>query len=116
MTILESEVAAHLRRRSKAVPPPSAPAIGDTTAPATERPLRSEHRAAARAGKRPQPPPLPPSVALSYTIPDAVAVTGISRASLYIAIRDGRLRSALVCGRRITTPEWLREFLQQVAA
>ena len=53
--------------------------------------------------------------ALTYRVSDAVAVSGLSRSSIYNAIKDGRLRSVLVCGRRLIPAEALRQLLQGAA-
>ena len=59
----------------------------------------------------------PPAVdaVLTYRISDAVAVSGISRSSIYNAIKAGRLRSVLVCGRRLIPADALRGLLQGAA-
>lgn len=49
---------------------------------------------------------------VAYTVPAALAATGIGRTKLYAAIKDGDLRSLRVCGRRLILKDdllaWLR--------
>ncbi len=56
-------------------------------------------------------PPLPPTVALTYTINDAVKVSGLSRSSLYNLIAAKKLRSVMVAGRRLIPADALRDLL-----
>jgi hypothetical protein len=60
--------------------------------------------------------PLPPiDSVLGYRIDDAVKVSGLSRATLYRLIKEKVLRSKLVAGRRLITPDALRELFDAAA-
>jgi Helix-turn-helix domain len=77
----------------------------------------SDVQAAPSAGvKRPvaRPPP-PADVAITYRISDVVAVTGLSRSTIYNAMKRGELQSRLVCGRRLIPSAALRQFLGEAA-
>lgn len=65
--------------------------------------------------KAPRAPPLPPDRALSYTLHDASAVTGISRASLYRLMKAGELDSVRVAGRRLIPSSALVALIGKVA-
>jgi excisionase family DNA binding protein len=56
---------------------------------------------------------------LAYSIPEAVAATGIGRSSLYTQIKDGHLRSTKIGGRTVIMAEhltaWLRSFVGEAA-
>jgi hypothetical protein len=73
--------------------------------------------AAASAGfKRPVArPPRAANVALTYRISDAVAISGLSRSTIYNAMKRGELHSRLVCGRRLIPSAALRQFLGEAA-
>jgi hypothetical protein len=60
-------------------------------------------------------PPLPPELALAYTVNDAVKVSCLSRSSLYNLIGEGKLRSIVVAGRRLIPADALRQLLQGAA-
>jgi excisionase family DNA binding protein len=59
--------------------------------------------------------PLPPDRALAYTLRDAAAVTGISRASLYRLMKAGELYSVRVAGRRLIPSSALVALIGEVA-
>jgi excisionase family DNA binding protein len=61
--------------------------------------------------KKPRPAPPPPESVLAYQVLDAAKVSGISRATLYRLMREGKLRTIFVCGRRLIPPDALREVL-----
>jgi hypothetical protein len=73
-------------------------------------PANSSHTAKERRA-----PLLPTSAVLTYTINDAVAVSGLGRSSLYKLMNSGQLRSVLVAGRRLVPAEALRELMQGAA-
>jgi hypothetical protein len=57
--------------------------------------------------------PLPPiDSVFGYRIDATVAVSGLSRATIYRLIKEGTLRSKLVAGRRLVTPDALRELFE----
>jgi hypothetical protein len=64
------------------------------------------------AGDRPaiRGPP-PDGVAITYRISDAVAISGLSRSSIYKAIKNGCLHTVFVSGRRLVPASSLRQFL-----
>ncbi len=88
---------------------PYALAVGDQTASIDEQVSASQNKTLVQ---RARPPPLPPSVALAYTVNDAVQVSGLSRSSIYELIAEKKLRSILVAGRRLIPADALRELLQ----
>jgi len=49
---------------------------------------------------------------LAYSVPQAVTVSGLSRAYLYRLIREGALRSVKIGGRRLVPAEALKELLK----
>jgi hypothetical protein len=64
------------------------------------------------SGVRPPPRGPPPSdAAICYRISDAVAISGLSRSTLYKAMQNGHLRSVFVAGRRLIPAAVLRRFL-----
>lgn len=76
----------------------------------------SQNLTAGRDGDRkPRPSPAPIDSVLAYRIDDAVTVSGLSRATLYRLIKDGKLRSQIVAGRRLITPAALRELFSEAA-
>ena len=48
---------------------------------------------------------------LSYRIPDAVNVSGLSRMTIYRLMKAGKLRTIKVLGRRLIPADALREVL-----
>lgn len=52
---------------------------------------------------------------LAYNVPEAVQVTGLSRATLFRQMADGTLPSRMVCGRRLIMADDLRAFLDTAA-
>jgi excisionase family DNA binding protein len=67
---------------------------------------------AAGADLRELPAPLPP---ITYRVDDAVAVSGLSRATLYKLIAGGQLSSVRVAGRRLIPADALRDLLRGAA-
>jgi excisionase family DNA binding protein len=65
----------------------------------------------------PQPAPQSPSLdsVIAYRVNDAATVSGLSRATLYRLIKEGKLRSQIVAGRRLITPAALRELFSEAA-
>jgi excisionase family DNA binding protein len=53
---------------------------------------------------------------LAYHIDDACQIIGLSRASIYKLMGEGKLRSVKVAGRRLIPAEALRALLQTEAA
>ena len=53
---------------------------------------------------------------LAYNVPEAVKATGLSRATLFKEIKEGRLKSRLVCGRRLVMADDLSSFLDGAAS
>jgi predicted DNA-binding transcriptional regulator AlpA len=53
---------------------------------------------------------------IAYRVNDAVAACGLSRASLYRLIQEGKLRTKLVAGRRLIEPAALRELFAEPIA
>jgi len=62
-------------------------------------------------GQPPRTPPLPPSIALTYRVNDAVKVTGLSRSTLYDLMKNQKLRSVLIGGRRLIPADALRDLI-----
>jgi excisionase family DNA binding protein len=64
-----------------------------------------------------KPHPLSPPVdgVIAYRVNDAATVSGLSRATLYRLIKEGKLRSRIVAGRRLITPAALRELFSEAA-
>lgn len=52
---------------------------------------------------------------LSYTIRDFAAVTGISRSSIYELIKDGKLETVLVAGRRLVPRRAAEKLINEAA-
>jgi excisionase family DNA binding protein len=48
---------------------------------------------------------------LCYSIPEAGRALGVSRATVYVLIKDGDLASIRVGGRRLVTAQALRDFI-----
>jgi hypothetical protein len=94
---------------------PYALAVGSKSA--TEPPASlSENLTAGRRGDRtPRPPPPPVDSVIAYRVNDAVSVSGLSRATLYRLIKEGKLRTKLVAGRRLIEPAALRELFSEAA-
>jgi excisionase family DNA binding protein len=63
-----------------------------------------------RLRKRRAPPPL--DTAIAYTVRDASHVSGLSRSKLFGLIKDGKIRSVFVCGRRLIPADALRELVR----
>jgi hypothetical protein len=60
--------------------------------------------------------PLPPiDSVFGYRIDAAVQVSGLSRATLYRLLKEEKLRSKLVAGRRLIEPAALRELFDASA-
>jgi hypothetical protein len=60
--------------------------------------------------------PLPPiDSVFGYRIDDGVTASGLSRATIYRLIKEQKLRSQLVAGRRLITPAALRELFDAAA-
>jgi hypothetical protein len=62
-----------------------------------------------------RPPAAPIDNVIAYRVNDAVSVSGLSRATLYRLIKEGKLRSQIVAGRRLITPAALRELFSEAA-
>lgn len=78
-------------------------------AAATDRPA-----AEAAVNSRPRPgktPPPPFDTAIAYRVPDAATVSGLSRATLFKLIAEGKLHSVFVAGRRLIPSEALRALI-----
>jgi excisionase family DNA binding protein len=56
-------------------------------------------------------PPPPTESALTYRVSDAVAISGLSRSTLYELMAEQKLRSVMVAGRRLIPADALRELL-----
>jgi excisionase family DNA binding protein len=76
-----------------------------TDAAATEIKAEPKHKPKARK------PPAPLDAALCYNVPDAASVVGLSRATLFKMIKEGRLRSIFVAGRRLIPADALRALI-----
>lgn len=61
-------------------------------------------------GTAPPPAPLPP-LEQHYTVRQCVKISGLSEPTIWIALRDKRLRSVKVRGRRLVTESALRDYL-----
>lgn len=48
---------------------------------------------------------------ITYTLKEAVVVSGLSRTSLYEAMSQGKLTSVMVAGRRLIPARGLKSFL-----
>ncbi|WP_278262733.1 helix-turn-helix domain-containing protein [Nocardia sp. AG03] len=48
-----------------------------------------------------------------YAVPVAAELLGISRATLYVLIRDGAVRSVKVGGRRLISSDAIAEFVER---
>ena len=57
----------------------------------------------------------PPDAIIAYTVKDASAVIGFSRSTLFKLIKEKKLRSVFVAGRRLIPAEALRELLSDAA-
>ena len=66
------------------------------------------------AGKSKQ-RPTPPDAVLASTVKDASAAVGVSRSTLFRLIKEGKLRSVFVAGRRLIPTPALRELLGEAA-
>jgi excisionase family DNA binding protein len=53
-----------------------------------------------------------PLVPLAHSVNNAATISGLSRTTLYHHIREGRLHSVLVGGRRLIPDKALRDLLQ----
>ena len=58
-------------------------------------------KTAPKEEKKPRPVPPPLESVLAYWVLDAATVSGLSRATLYNLMKAGKLRTILVCGRRL---------------
>ena len=58
---------------------------------------------------------IPPESKLGLHVDEASELSGLSRSKLYECIREGRLESRKVEGRRIITPEALKALLNRGA-
>lgn len=56
-----------------------------------------------------------PNTPLALRVNDAVAISGLSRSSLYKLLAAGKLRDVVVCGRRLFLAEDIRALLQGAA-
>jgi hypothetical protein len=99
----------HRSRLPRGQTSPYALAIGASDDEACDHAPRSQPH---RGKRQPRGPPLPPTVAIAYSVADAVKVSGLSRSSIYNLIGEGKLRSALVAGRRLIPAAALCELLQ----
>ena len=52
---------------------------------------------------------------MAFQIPEAAAASGLSRSKLYVEIKEGRLRSVLVGGRRLILKADLESFFKAVS-
>lgn len=53
---------------------------------------------------------------LAHSIPGILTLVPVSRSSVYLALRDGSLRSFKLGKRRLVTDEALRNWIQQLEA
>jgi hypothetical protein len=49
---------------------------------------------------------------IAYRVLDAARMSGLSKSSLYEAMRDGRLPSVMCCGRRLFLHDALESFIR----
>lgn len=62
--------------------------------------------------QRPRRAPPPLDSAISYTVPDAATVSGLSRSTMFALIKGGKIRSVLVAGRRLIPADALRDLVR----
>jgi excisionase family DNA binding protein len=58
---------------------------------------------------------IPPAEPLAHRVNTAIAISGLGRTTIYKLLREGRLKSRMVAGRRLIDAASLRELITGAA-